>query len=260
MQIQQVYEMYGYVNRPEIKSNDDDAVSLFSKPQRTGDQTLLFSEMKRMPPKLRKLGEALNGSDCSRREFAKRRLARLGAGCNATGNKVDDLLHLTLTFGTPMARSMAAETFVKIGYSRRFDVISGMLIAIDDESPYVQMKAITALGASRLRDKRLTSALFQCVGSPIDAVRHAAARAINLTYRWRTAKCIVHPHSPHNDLTFISEQLELETSPWVSEELIAAKKRIDLEKRRFERHFLENVLGVTCLKNPRQKGQNQHLE
>jgi len=165
-----------------------------------------------------------------------------------------------------MARSAAAETFATIGYgrrigcSRRFDVISGMLIAMDDESPYVQLKAITALGASRLRDKKLTSALFQCVRSPIDTVRQAAAKAISLTYQWRTAQCVVHPHSPHNDLSFISERLESETSSWVSEELIAAKKRIDLEKQRFDRHFLENVLGLTCLKFPRRKGQNQHLE
>jgi hypothetical protein len=52
----------------------------------------------------------------------------------------------------------------------------------------------------------------------------------------------------------------LEISPWVSEEFIAAKKRVDLEKQRFERHVLENVLGLTHLGVPRRRGSNQHFK
>jgi len=259
----QVYEMYGYVNRPEIKSNNDDVSSFFSKPQQSGDFTLLSLGMKKMkiPLKLRTLGEALNNGNGDGRESAARRLARIGRADNNLGNKVGDLLYLTLTYGTPTARAAAAETFARIGYSRRFDTVSGILIAMDDESPYVQLRAITALGAVHMRDKRLTSALFQCVGSPIDTIRHAAAKAINLTYRWRTARCVVHPYNTsYTDLLSISEHLASEKSHWVRDEYILAKKRVELEKERFNRHFLENVLGLTRLKFSRRKSQNERLE
>jgi len=192
------------------------------------DPTVLFSRMKRMSPKMKKLGTALNSGNGGKREWATMKLARIG-------EKAGSLLSITLAHGDPMARAASAEAYcrmVRLGLTSSFSC--ELSVALQDEEPYVRWRALSEISKLGMKAPRIPGLLFNCLHDASDIVRTQAAKAISATY-------VVPRRSHEEDIRALKESITKEKDAYVRGEMRIALSKVEKVNDQFNTKFLRTL-------------------
>jgi hypothetical protein len=194
------------------------------------DSAVLFSRMKRMSPKMKKLGMALNSGNGGRREWATMKLARIG-------EKASPLLSLTLAHGDPMARAASAEAYCRMVRLDITDSVSCELsVAVQDEAPYVRWRAIAEISKMGPKASRLIKQLFDGLNDQSDLVRAQAAKAIAATY-----KVPRKGYRYQEDIHDLKESITKENDRYTRGEMCIALAKVETENDRFNTKCLRTL-------------------
>jgi len=230
--------MYGNVtNLDHMRHKDECARGLF-QPKR--DPSVLFSRLKRMSPKLKTLGLALNSGNGGSREWATPRLANL---TGKAGKKANLVLFLTLSHGDPMARAASAEAICGKAAKGDRSELSVFHLALEDEIPYVRWRAMDEMSKSGLKrldyyHSSIQSILRGNLSHSSEIVRLHAARAISSTYYYFS------PHDHSYTMESLDEAITNEGNPsYLTEAFHTAKEDAERAHDAFLERF-SNVMGI----------------